>query len=141
MYCVIVGCGRLGVAFANGLSQAKHSVVVIDSAASAFDKLDSRFSGFSVEGDARANTTLEEAKVAQADLCLILTGNDNLNFLLASLFKEIYKVSKIMVRKPASAKEKLFSINQFDMVDPIGLTVDMLIPEIQKGVAGRADRG
>jgi len=51
LYVIVAGCGRLGSYIANRLSEAGHSVVIIDPEENAFSRLSDEFSGFRVEGD------------------------------------------------------------------------------------------
>ena len=87
MFIVIVGCGRTGSLLAENLSRSGHEVVVIEHDPESFSSLPVDFSGFQIEGDAAENDILKEGKIESADLVIISTGNDQINYLVAQLAK------------------------------------------------------
>lgn len=96
---VIIGCGRLGASIASYAASQSLNVIVVDSNASSFERLDEPFSGFTVTGDATDCTLLEkEAYIQTAESVVVTTGNDNVNLYLAHLLSRIYEVPEIVVR-------------------------------------------
>lgn len=126
-YVVIVGCGRLGSMLANQLSSAGDSVVVIDPSARAFRRLSPAFSGFRVEADGSELAVLRDAKVAQADLVLAITGDDAVNLMAAQLAREILAAPRVMARIASPEQEAVYRRLGIDVLCPLSLAADRLL--------------
>ncbi len=98
LYIIIVGCGRLGSTIASNLSNKGHSVVVVDKVESSFDHLTQEFTGFSIVGNATEIVALKKAKIDKADMVLALTNNDNINYMVSQVAKEVYNIETVIAR-------------------------------------------
>ncbi len=89
MNILILGAGEIGYYLAEQLSAQDHNICVIESnehiAAEINEKLDARV----VEGNGSSVTVLEEAGVAECDVFLGLSANDNTNVVAASIAKSL----------------------------------------------------
>ncbi len=85
MKAVIVGCGRVGAGLAHELDRAGWQVLILDTAAAAFDRLPSTFGGTAIRGDGTDEDTLRREGAEGADLFLALTEGDNRNVMAAQL--------------------------------------------------------
>jgi len=87
MRIVVLGAGTVGTSIADMLCREGHSVTVVDNdpahARRANDELDVRV----VSGSASESTVLFQAGVLGADLCLAVTGSDEVNLVAASMAK------------------------------------------------------
>jgi len=87
MKIVILGAGTVGTSIANTLCQERHSVTVVDhdpdNTRRAYDELDVRV----VTGSAAQSSVLFQAGVLGTDLCLAVTGSDEVNMIAASMAK------------------------------------------------------
>jgi len=87
MRIVVLGAGTVGTSIADMLCREGHSVTVVDNdpahARRANDELDVRV----VSGSASESTVLFQAGVLGADLCLAVTGSDEVNLEAASMAK------------------------------------------------------
>ncbi|MCC7396433.1 MAG: TrkA family potassium uptake protein [Planctomycetes bacterium] len=109
LYLVIVGCGRLGSHLANLLSRIGHRVVVIDKNPDAFQKLAAdSFSGTRIEGDASEAAVLRQARVDLADLVIAATQADNVNLMVASVARRVFRVEHVMARVYDPARESMY---------------------------------
>ena len=72
MHIVIMGCGRVGSLVALQLTQAGHSVSVIDQEESAFKRLGPNFLGNKVVGIGFDRDRLTDAGISSADAFLSL---------------------------------------------------------------------
>ncbi len=85
MRIVVLGAGTVGTSIANMLCQHGHSVTVVDNnpahARRVNDELDVRV----VTGSAAQSSVLFQAEVLGADLCLAVTGSDEVNMIAASM--------------------------------------------------------
>ena len=95
---IVVGCGRLGSSLANRASAKGESVIVIDEDGGSFERLDDAFGGFQISGDATNPQVLTPQHYKSAKTMLIVTGNDNVNLLLATVAAKVYEVPRIYVR-------------------------------------------
>lgn len=96
---LIIGVGRLGSSIANRASARGENIIVCDSRADAFVRLDESFTGFKVTGDATDMTILEND--CYIDTChevVVTTGDDNVNLFLAIVCAKVYKVPRVFVR-------------------------------------------
>jgi trk/ktr system potassium uptake protein len=98
MKAVIVGCGRVGAGLADELDRAGWQVLIIDLAASAFDRLPASFGGLALRGDGTDEDTLLRAGAQGADLFLALTEGDNRNVMAAQLGVEALGVRQCIAK-------------------------------------------
>jgi len=131
MQVVIVGCGRMGAMMANSLSRRGESVIIIDTDDKAFRYLTTDFGGFQLVGDATEIEVLKQAKVDQADLILVLTGDDNINLAVAQIGRRIFSVSHTIARVFDPQRETIFQQLGITTICPTKLASDFLLQEIE----------
>ena len=131
MLVIIIGCGRMGSMIANQLSRKGESVIIVDSNENAFESLSSDFSGFRVIGDATQVEILKQAKLKQADLLLVVTGNDNVNMTVAQLGQRFFEVKHVIARVLYPEREPIFEQLGIDTINPVKLAVDVLVKDIE----------
>jgi trk system potassium uptake protein TrkA len=98
LYIIVVGCGRLGSKIAGNLSNKGHSVVVVDKHEDSFKHLSQEFTGFSIVGNATEIESLKKAKIDKADMVLAFTNNDNINYMVSQVAKEVYNTPHVVAR-------------------------------------------
>lgn len=131
-YIIIVGCGRLGSLLASTLSNQGTSVVVIDNDESTFDSLSLEFSGFQILGDAAELAVLRGAKIDQADCLLAVTGNDNLNLMVAQLAKILFDVPMVLVRLIDPEREAIYQDFGLVTISPTKLAAQAFIQTLEQ---------
>jgi trk system potassium uptake protein TrkA len=131
-YIIIVGCGRLGSLLASTLSRQGSSVVVIDRDESTFDSLSIEFSGFQIPGDAAELSVLRAAKINQADCLLAVTGNDNLNLMVAQLAKIVFKVPTVLARLIDPSREAIYRDFGLITISPTKLVAQAFIQTLEQ---------
>lgn len=126
---VILGCGRLGSSIANNASAKGENVIIVDSEATSFERIDDNFSGFKVTGDATDTSLLEEdAYIKTARKVAVVTGDDNLNLFLAHLCAEIYEVPHVYVRFDDPDKSALIAaIPAIQAIYPFELSMNKFV--------------
>lgn len=111
MHVVIVGCGRVGSSLARELSEAGHSVAVIDRRPEAFDRFLADSPCQKIVGEGFDRDRLAEAGIERADAVAAVTSGDNSNIIVARIAKETYEVPNVMARiydpRRASVYERL----------------------------------
>jgi len=127
LYVIVAGCGRLGSYIANRLSEAGHSVVIIDPEENAFSRLSDEFSGFRVEGDATEFAVLQEAKVDKADLLIAATREDNVNLLVAQVARRIFEVPSVIARVLEPSRTEIYSSLDIKTVCPTLIAADTML--------------
>ena len=98
MKIIVVGCGRLGAGLAYRLSKAGHSVSVIDSNVSAFDKLPADFIGRTHEGSGLQQDVLTRAGIETADGLAAVTESDAINTVIARIAREKYHIKNVVAQ-------------------------------------------
>ena len=113
MKVIVVGCGRVGSELSYRLFEKGHKVTVIDTQMSAFENLDSRFRGRTIEGEALNQEVLQRAEIEQADGIAVVTSSDTLNTVVAHIARSVYQVPNIVVRNYDPNWRKLHEV--FDL--------------------------
>ncbi len=98
MHIVVVGCGRVGSDLATQLSEAGHSVVIIDKNKDAFRRLGPAFTGTTLVGSGFDRNVLFQANASQADAFAAVTNGDNSNILCARIAREKYEITNVVAR-------------------------------------------
>lgn len=87
MNIVVLGAGTVGTSIADLLCQHRHNVIVVDNMAENIAAINDRLDVRAIHGSASQSSVLFQAGVSSADLCLAVTGNDEVNLIAASLAK------------------------------------------------------
>ena len=87
MRIVVMGAGTVGTWIADLLCRHRHSVTVIDSDPSQTHRVNNELDVGVVCGSAAESSVLFQAQVIGADLCLAVTGVDEVNIVGASMAK------------------------------------------------------
>jgi len=95
---VIVGCGRVGASAAEAYDKSGHTVVILDTLTSAFDRLPSSFRGQAIRGDGTDEDVLRRAGADDADVFIALTEGDNRNIMAAQLAVEALGARKVIAK-------------------------------------------
>lgn len=130
LYVVVVGCGRIGSIVATKLSISGSNVVVIDSDETALESLPEEFTGFKIIGDVTEISVLRDAKLDKADVLLALTGDDNTNFMVASVAKRFFGVKRVIARVNEPANEDIFKEFDIEIVSPTRLAAMKVLAEL-----------
>ena len=88
MKIIIIGCGKVGFALAEELTQEDHDVTVIDSSYHRLQEVAEDLDALQIVGNGSSITTLAEAGVKDAHLLIAVTGSDELNLLCCLIAKK-----------------------------------------------------
>jgi trk system potassium uptake protein len=88
----------VGSSLALELTQAGHTVAVIDRNGDAFRRLGADFSGATVQGIGFDRDRLEEAGIQRAEAVAAVTNGDNSNIVIARVTRETYGVERVVAR-------------------------------------------
>ncbi|CAD78432.1 Trk system potassium transporter TrkA [Rhodopirellula baltica] len=89
MRILTLGGGTVGRWIADMLCRRRHSVTLIDSDPEIVRSINSELDVRAIEGNASQSTVLFSADVLSADLCLAVTGDDEVNIVAASMAKAL----------------------------------------------------
>ena len=89
MRVLTLGAGTVGQWIADMLCQRRHDVTVIDIDQATVNRVNSELDVRAIEGDAAQSTVLFQADVCSADICLAVTGVDEVNVVAASMAKAL----------------------------------------------------
>jgi trk system potassium uptake protein TrkA len=98
MHVIVVGCGRVGSTIARELTDAGHSVCVIDRRADAFHRLGPDFTGRTLTGVGFDRDVLREAGIDEHAAVMAVTSGDNSNILIARVARETFGVERVVAR-------------------------------------------
>ena len=87
MRIVVLGAGTVGTSIAGLLCQHRHSVTVVDSDLVHMRHLNEMMDVRVITGSASQSSILFQADVLGADVCLAVTGDDEVNLVAASMAK------------------------------------------------------
>jgi trk system potassium uptake protein TrkA len=87
MRIVVLGAGTVGGSIASLLCLHRHSVTVVDTSADKVRRVNETLDVRGLTGSASQSSILFQAGVSSADLCLAVTGEDEVNIVSASMSK------------------------------------------------------
>ena len=87
MNIVILGAGTVGTSIADRLCQLEHSVTVVDLDPEMVQVINESFDVRAMVGSASQSSVLFQAGISTADICLAVTGKDEVNIIAASMAK------------------------------------------------------
>lgn len=123
MNIVIVGGGKLGTNLISELSKEPYNITLIEKNAELCERLTSKFDINGFVGHGGHYETQREARVAECDIFLSATSDDETNIIAATIARQIganYSIAR--VRDPGFAKQSDF------MRDQLGITM-MINPD------------
>ncbi len=127
MNILITGCGSVGSALANILSERGHDVSIVDRNPDNFQLLSNDFSGITVAGVPIDQDVLKKAGIQGCDALVATSSDDNMNLMVSQMAKEIFGVKKVLARVYDPRREEVFTSFGLPTVCPTNLTVDSVI--------------
>ncbi|QEG43748.1 Trk system potassium transporter TrkA [Roseimaritima ulvae] len=89
MHVMILGAGTVGTWVADLLCRRRHSVTVVDLDADNVRRINAELDVRAIQGNGSQSTVLFQCGVAASDICLALTGDDEVNIVAASMAKAL----------------------------------------------------
>lgn len=133
---IVAGCGRLGSRLASELSQKGLDVVVIDLQESTFRALLPEFGGFQLIGNAAEFEVLKQANIEQADSLLAVTGEDNLNLMIAQIAHIVFGVKTVLARVIDPAREAVYQDLGVATISPTPLVTRAFLQQLAQPQSG-----
>lgn len=98
MKIIVVGCGKIGKAILESMSEERHDIVAIDNNPRVIENIANTFDVMAVCGSATSTEMLSSAGVSKTDLFIAVTESDEVNMLSCFLAKRMgakYTVARI----------------------------------------------
>ncbi len=109
MRLLIVGCGRVGSAIANRMTEDGHDVSVVDEDAEALQRLPEDWPGMFVHGHGLDIDVLVEAGIETADAVVVATDGDNTNIVIAQVAQKRFNCPCVVARILDPARAAFYS--------------------------------
>lgn len=119
MKIILIGCGRTGAGLAQVLDTAGHAVSIVDADEHAFRRLGPAFTGVRIVGVGFDQQILRQAGIDVADGVAAVTGNDEVNALVARLAGRIFRVPKVVARLHDPRKAQIYRRLGVQVVAPV----------------------
>ena len=126
MKIIIAGAGEVGYHLAKLLASESKDIYVIDNSPERLAYIQSHIDVFTVEGDAKSITVLEQANIAKCDLLIAATSSEEVNFLVSVLGKKL-GAKKTIIRFNESEANKQKYIDLFE-----SLGIDTIISPLEQ---------
>jgi trk system potassium uptake protein TrkA len=112
MRVVVSGAGAVGRHLAADLADRGHDVTLIDQDADVVEKVEQWAPGVNViHGDACEPWVLEQAEMAQAEVVVAATGDDEDNLVISLLAKRLGAVPRVVARINHARNAWLFTLD------------------------------
>jgi trk system potassium uptake protein TrkA len=133
MFCIIMGCGRVGARVASMLSRAGHEVTVLDLMPAAFDRLDPDFRGNTLVGNGIDSDLLRRAGIERADAFAAVTQGDNRNVMASQVARHIFGVPKVVTRIYDPLRQETFELLGLETISPTVIGADKFLEILDPG--------
>jgi trk system potassium uptake protein TrkA len=130
MKFVVVGCGRAGSRLAQTLQRHGHSVTVIDSNAETLATVAGK-DLVTLQGIGFDRQVLIQAGVQQADGLAAVTGNDEVNVIVARLARRVFQVPRVVARVYDPRKADIYRRLGLLTISPLAWGVDRMAEALE----------
>ncbi|MBS4785031.1 MAG: TrkA family potassium uptake protein [Clostridiales bacterium] len=127
MNILVIGCGDAGSQLANLLDGMGHQVSVVDRNPELVANLSEDFSGMFTAGIPIDQDVLTHAGIEGCDVVVAVTGDDNINLMVAQLARDIFGVPQVISRVSDPNREEVFSSFGLSTICPTNLTVESIV--------------
>jgi trk/ktr system potassium uptake protein len=128
---VVIGCGRVGSAVANGLVADGWDVTVVDESEDALIRLGASWRGGFVIGHGMDTAVLEDAGVGDADAGVVSTDGDNTNVVIGQVLQKRYGIGTVVVRVLDPARAEFYAERGLNTVCPTKTAISKLLDTVR----------
>ena len=127
MNAIVVGCGRVGSALAQRLSDDGWVVTVIELNEENLVRLGPDWRHPLVLGHGMDAKVLEEAGIADAEVVIAATDGDNTNLVIAQVATKRYSVRHVAARIQDPARAEAYADRGFEIISPVRIAIEKLV--------------
>ena len=127
-----MGCGRVGAQLSALLDSEGHQVTILDINPRSFNRLVPAFKGNALLGDGTDEDSLRKAGIAEADIFIALTQEDNRNIMAAQIAKHIFNVPRVICRVYEPLREELYQTLGLEALSPTNVFAQLLKEKLVK---------
>ena len=132
MYMILIGGGNVGIQLAKRLIARDDEVLLIEKDATIASKLSNLLGDeYVMHGDGCELYTQRDAGFNRADVVVAVTGEDEDNFVVCQLAKEVWHTERVLARVNDPSHEEIFrEIGIDETVSATGIIYNLLIQQI-----------
>ncbi len=135
MRIVVLGAGTVGGSIASLLCLHRHSVTVVDNVADRIRHINETIDVRGLTGSASQSSVLFQAGIGSADLCLAVTGDDEVNIVAASMSKAMgVKRAVARVYAPVFRDLSTFDYRRHFAIDQLISLEHLTAMELARGI-------
>jgi trk system potassium uptake protein TrkA len=136
MNVVVIGYGRFGRHLVQELQDSGLNpyLTIVDHDEAAFRELPVDFDGLTLVKDTSDLSLFEDVRIQHTDAFFAITDHPNLNFMLAHVAQELYKVPQVMARMPFAEKQQSFAFFGVTMINPLMEAARLMVASISEKV-------
>ncbi len=131
MNIIISGCSRLGAHLATRLDHAGHDINIIDRDSTAFNRLESDFSGNSIVGTAIDEDILDLAGINSCDVFIAVTESDNTNLMASQIALKVFHVPQVAARVYDPIRAEIFAKMGIITISPTTKLGDAFVDKLE----------
>ena len=123
MRIVILGSGRVGSHIANAMVNKGHTIFVVDDKERKFKSLEEHPDIHRIQGNIFDEKTSDLAFAEKADAFVVVTGNDNVNVMVAQAIQKKYQIKEIFIRIFDPDLADVYRMLGFEIICPTNYTI------------------
>lgn len=114
MHIVVIGAGEVGFDVARMLSEEQHDVFVVDKSADVLRRVQRKLDVMTVQGSGTESSTLNEARIREADMMIAVTAVDEVNLVACMMADRLGVPTTIARTRTTEAERKHAVLNVQD---------------------------
>jgi trk system potassium uptake protein TrkA len=134
MQVVILGSGRLGSRLANALVQKGHKILIVDEDERKFKNLEEHENIQRVTGNIFNEETASLVFSEPADFFIVVTGNDNVNLMIAQAMQKKYHIPRVLIRVFDPTLSSVYRDLGLETVCPTNFALQEMLKMVDKRI-------
>jgi trk system potassium uptake protein len=126
VHVIVVGCGRVGSGLAVSLTDAGHTVSILDVTEGAFRRIPPEWTGERFVGSGFDRDDLERAGARRAGAFAAVTNGDNTNILAVRIARENYGIPSVVARIYDPRRAEIYQRLGIPTVATVNWTIDQV---------------
>ncbi len=132
MRIVILGSGRLGSRLANVLASEGHAIAIVDHDETKFRSLEEVPNLIRVHGNIFDDQIVRPIFSPPPDLFIVVTGNDNVNLMVAQAMQRQYHIHRVLVRVFDPTLSEMYQQLGLETICPTDFAIAEMCKRVRK---------